>query len=441
MKDTFTKLKMVFFSLMTVSMGVGAIMVGWVTFFATDYLGLAPVTIGLLFMLSKIFDGVTDLIAGFIIDKTHSPLGKGRPFDLAMIGYWACVILMFLVPIMGKGLTYAWIFIMFTLANSVFQTLLSCANTAYMANVIDRPDQTLLTNAITGIISMIVSTAGGVMLPQLAATMGTSREGWGKIALILGIPALMIGMLRFFLVKEKANRREHMDVFRFKDTVTVVTHNKYIVMVALVILVSNIGYYSISGVTSYYCTYILGDVGVASVMSLVMLSTVISLILTPILAPKIGLAKFIRILSVLAIGASLARLIAPTNLVLQLISGFMIVPGFLTTWLYLSTFTIDCIDYGEWNTGIRSEGSTTCIPSFCSKVGSAFGSGLVGVLMGLSGYNGSLTVQPASAQRMLIVMFSVIPAIFGVIQYVVLRFYDLDAKIPEIRKQLAEKNG
>ena len=149
----------------------------------------------------------------------------------------------------------------------------------------------------------------------------TSREGWGKIALILGIPALMIGMLRFFLVKEKANRREHMDVFRFKDTVTVVTHNKYIVMVALVILVSNIGYYSISGVTSYYCTYILGDVGVASVMSLVMLSTVISLILTPILAPKIGLAKFIRILSVLAIGASLARLIAPTNLVLLLISA------------------------------------------------------------------------------------------------------------------------
>ena len=125
----------------------------------------------------------------------------------------------------------------------------------------------------------------------------------------------------------------------------------------------------------------------------------------------------------------------------MLITGLLITPGFLTTWLYLSTFVIDCIDYGEWKTGVRREGSTTCLPSFCSKVGAAFGAGLVGVLMGASGYEGTLTVQLDSAVNMLIAMFSIIPAVFAVIQYIVLRHYNLDERIPEIRKELSERRG
>lgn len=439
MKDTFTKVKMVAFSSMTISVGIGAILISWVSFFATEYLGLSVKVVGILFMVSKIFDGFTDILAGTIIDKVDSKLGKGRPYDLAMIGYWLSVIFMFVVPIMSINLTYAWVFVMYTLCHSVFQTLLSCANTVYMANVIDRPDQTLLVNAITGIFSMVASTVGGVAIPQLAANYGNSREGWGKIAILIAIPALFVGMIRFFVVKEKTNRNTETSNVTIKDTLSIIISNKYVTLIALVILISNIGYHSINGVTSYYCNYVLGDVGTASVMSLTMLSTVISLTLTPIMAKKIGLAKFIRVLTIIAVIACVARLFAPTNLTLLFVTGFLITPGFLTSWLYLSSFLIDCIDYGEWKTGARREGSITCLPSFCSKVGVAFGAGLVGLLMGISGYEGALTVQPDSAIKMLILMFSVIPAVFGIIQYIILRFYDLDEKLPGIREELSKR--
>ena len=85
MKDIFTKGKMIVFSSMTVSVGIGAILLGWVTFFATDYLGLSAAKVGLLFMISKIFDGFTDLVAGYIIDKSHSRLGKVRKTEFARV--------------------------------------------------------------------------------------------------------------------------------------------------------------------------------------------------------------------------------------------------------------------------------------------------------------------------------------------------------------------
>ncbi len=438
-KNTFTKPKMFIFSSLKVSCGLGTLMLGWVTFFSTEYLGLSAATVGLLFMVSKIFDGFTDLIAGYVIDKTHSKLGKGRPFDLAQIGYWISIILLFVVPIMSVNLTYAWIFVMYTLANSIFLTLLNCADPVYMVNVIDNPNQSIVANAVVGMASMVVSMVGGIVLPQLVRNMGTSRSGWATIAITVGVPSLAIGLLRFFLVKEKEGRESSVEKFTLKDAGRVIISNKYILIVALINLTSSLGYHMASGVTNYYCNYVFGDVGIASLLSLTMLSSVISIILTPIVTKKIGFTKFMRVLTVVSIAANLLRLANPYNVMLIFISGFFTGIGTLTIWLYINTFIIDCMDYGEWHTGVRSEGSTSCVQSVFGKIGQAFGVGLIGILMGASGYSSSLAAQPDSAIKMLIAMFSLIPAVFLFVQYILLRMYNLEDKLPQIRKELAEK--
>lgn len=439
-KNTFTKPKMVIFSSLKVSVGIGTILIGWVTYFATEYLGLSAATVGILFMLSKISDGVTDLFAGYIIDKTNSKLGKGRPFDFALVGYWICLIFLFIVPTMSVKWTYAWIFIMYTLANSVFLTLVFCSDPVYMANVIDEPSQTLTANSIIGAVSMVVSTVGGALVPMLVARIGTTKAGWGTIALALGVPSIAIGLLRFFLIKEKGEQRSVTEKFTLKDAIKVIVNNKYIFIVALINLISSFGQNMVQGTTNYYCTYILGDVQKASFISLTMLSSVVSIVLTPIVSKKIGYTKFMRILTVVSIVAYLVRLLNPYNFMLVFISGFFSTIGVLTVWLYINTFIIDCMDYGEWKSGIRSEGSTACVQSVFGKVGGAFGVGLIGVLMRASGYSGTLAVQPTSAMNMLIALFTVIPAIFLVIMYVLLRMYDLEEKLPQIRKELAERN-
>lgn len=61
---------------------INAIILGYMTLFCTDYLGMNAAVVGTLMMVSKVFDGISDLFIGFIIDNTHTRFGKARPYDL-----------------------------------------------------------------------------------------------------------------------------------------------------------------------------------------------------------------------------------------------------------------------------------------------------------------------------------------------------------------------
>lgn len=54
------------------------------TLFYTDYVGISPATVGLMMLLSRLFDGVSDLIMGVIVERTNSKWGKSRPWILWM---------------------------------------------------------------------------------------------------------------------------------------------------------------------------------------------------------------------------------------------------------------------------------------------------------------------------------------------------------------------
>ena len=190
----------------TISTSVAAALTGYITFFATDYLGLSAATVGILFMVSKIFDGATDLIVGFIIDRLNLKLGKGRPYELALVGYWLSIVLMFAVPEMGIAPTYVYVFIMYTLINSVFLTFLNCSEAVYLANVIDEPDHIVTLSAITGFISLIFTMVASMIYPGVVDTIGSTRQGWFLIAVVTAVPMTLLGLARFAFVKERIRR-------------------------------------------------------------------------------------------------------------------------------------------------------------------------------------------------------------------------------------------
>lgn len=119
-----------------ISAGAVAIIMGYLMMYCTDVLGMSAALVGSLLMASKIFDGVTDLVAGWLVENTHSRLGKGRPYGLCLIGVWVCTYALFAVPerwsMTGKAV---WLFIMYTLIYSVFQTLLNASETPYVIRV------------------------------------------------------------------------------------------------------------------------------------------------------------------------------------------------------------------------------------------------------------------------------------------------------------------
>ena len=92
--------------------------------YMTNAVGLNAGVVGTLILISKLLDGVTDVVFGNLIDKTHSRMGKARPwmffsgFPLAI-----CLILIFAIPTsLAENAQYIWFFIFYTCANVLFYT-------------------------------------------------------------------------------------------------------------------------------------------------------------------------------------------------------------------------------------------------------------------------------------------------------------------------------
>ena len=100
---------------------LGALLVSYVTYFATDSLFLSATSIGMVLAFSRVFDGITDLIAGALIDKTKTRWGKARPFVLVGFLYWISLLAIFATPAslsdIGK---LVWIMITYNLNGAVF---------------------------------------------------------------------------------------------------------------------------------------------------------------------------------------------------------------------------------------------------------------------------------------------------------------------------------
>lgn len=425
----------------TISYSIATVLLGYVTFFATDIMGIPALTAGMVFMVSKIFDGVTDFIAGYLIDKTNSKWGKGRPYELALIGYWGSTVALFAAPEFGVSGSVVYLFVMYTLINSVFYTMLCCAEPVYMANAIEDSSQGILLQSIGSMISLIFIMGASIIMPQYIANF-TTRAEWFRLSVILAVPFTLIGLIRFAVVKEvRVSDAKASQNFNLKTMFETLKQNKYILLFSCIILISNIGSNLYAGVTNYYAQYILGDLSVASVLTLAMIPYIFTTMLMPVLSKKFGFYKVIRVTTILGTAGYFLRLLAPGNVMAVLITSAVAYFGFYTMFAFVATFVIDCMDYGEWKTGIRAEGTISCVQSIFAKVGTAAGAGVIGILMGLSGYNGKLDVQPETANQMIIALYSIVPGILCAVQFILLKFFDMDKIKPRMDTDLKMRRG
>ena len=88
----------------------------------------------------------------------------------------------------------------------------------------------------------------------------------------------------------------------------------------------------------------------------------------------------------------------------------------------------DCVEYGEWKTGVRNEGFQYSFISLGNKVGMALGTSLLALLLGSAGYVAGDAVQNPETTSVMHHIFSTIPGILWIVTGVGLLFYKLDKK-------------
>lgn len=423
------------------SMGAQVMIIAFITIYCTNTMGMPAALVGTLLMASKIFDGVTDLFAGYLVDRTNTKIGRGRPYELALIGSWITVWLMFSMP---EGATMAvkaiWLFCMYTLNQSIFATLLNANGTVYMVRAFSSEQQYVKLNAFGGIIVTFVAVVVNMILPFTIASMATSAAGWSRMIAYYCVPLFIIGIMRFLFIKEE----NQVDVasgekVNLKEVMTVLKANKYIYFVALLLFVYNM--ISNMGVSAYYYTYIVGDLTLMSITGLLSVFVLISMLFYPLLLKKMTVKQLIQRGCIIFAVGQFIMFFAGGNIGMIIVAGLIGGVGSLPIAYMNYQLILDCASFNEWKGHARMEGTMSSITGFASKVGSAVGAGVLGILLSLAGFDGMAEAQPGSAIMMIRLLASLIPMALYLVLAFVLRFYKLDDLMPQIRLDIEARNA
>lgn len=390
---------------------------------------------------------------GYLIDRTHTRFGKARPYEIFIVLEWIFTILMYSVPNASEGVQYVYVFIMYVIINAICSTALGGADAVYMARTFTTDGNRITAMSVNGVVVMFFSIVFNIAFPQLLATLGTTRGGWVTMSVMLGIPLALIGMLRFVLCKEIVQDDPVRDTEKltaeieakkrgnsFGETISAVSKNKYLLIVVGLMIITNV-MNGMGTVTTYYFKYWMGDIGLISLASLTSLVAPIALIFFPMLAKRFGTTRILQVCAGLGILGMTIRTIGGPNMATIILGGAFQGIALMPISLMINTYIIDCMDYGEWKTGVRVEGMVASIVNFSGKVGSAIASGVVGLVMGLAGYDGNLEVQSGGAMTAIVGLFNWLPLAMCILMLVLALAYQVDKIRPQMNADLAKLHG
>lgn len=420
----------------------------FLSMYYTDSVYLSAAFMGTMMLICRIFDGVSDLIMGTIVDKTRTRFGKARPWLLfLMLPLNICVFLMFRVPggfsEQGKNIyalvTYFLVtVVLYTGINIAYQSLLP----RFSLSVQDRN----ITNVIRTAVDIIATIIFSMVVPIIIEKNGgySSQVGWSKVALIFCTVSVISYFICFLGIKEKIPLDEgtsSTDNGKIKEGLKILLTSRYFYISAFTATTfAIVG--GTTGVNIYFARYILGNDSLYSLMSVISFGPMmLALPFIPTLFKKFGKRKTMVVGLIIAVIGGSLNFIDPYSAPLYFATAF--VRSFAGAPLTASILTLpgDVVDYNHWKHGIRIEGLTTSANSIGTKVGTGLGAGILGWLLAYSGYDASLAAQPGAALNAIIFCAIGMPVIVMAIACVLVMFWNMEKYQDEITAFMTEQQS
>ena len=406
---------------------VYAFLSSFVMIYLTNTVGLNPGIVGTLIAVSKLLDGVTDVFFGTMIDKTHSRLGKARPWML--YGYIGCavtLIAIFAIPErLGQTAQYAWFLIAYTLLNAVFYTANNIAYSALTALVTKNSAEQVEMGSYRFMFAFGTSLLIQSFTLGAVSALGGGVRGWRTIAIIYAIIGLVVNTLSVFSVRElpeselvnTTNKDEIVkdEKYNLFEGVKLLAANKYYLMICITYILQQI-YGAMIGMGTYYSIYIFKNENLFGVFSwAINIPLILALVFTPMLVAKwhgmyklnvisYSLATFSRLLVAVA-GFMGASGNIPLMLIFTAIAAFGQGP-----WQGdMNAVIAACSEYTWLTQHKRVDGTMYSCTSLGVKLGGGIGIAITGWLLSASHFDGSLAVQPDSCIAMLKIMYLILP--------------------------------
>ena len=435
-------------------LNVMSTLVGQLTYFYTEKVGLAAGAVATMLLIAKICDAFSDLIMGKVMDKVNSPKGKCRPWFLWMLAPTvAIIILMFTVPHAASGVQMAYVLITNILISAVIYTAIAIPYGSIMAvrteSVEERGKMGIARTLFGYLIGMIIA----VLLIPITNMLGPNgvadQAAWIKVAVGFAILSGLSLLILYRSSKENAEVQKIQSIEKqdsFLDELKLLFKNKYWVIMLIVNLFVNISYgLSASGGT-YYAKYILGNDNIVALLGAIgLIPTFLGFILVGPLTKKFGMAKTCLIGCAIGAIACVVRVFTPYSFLSCVVGGAFQTFAVMPIMCVSGAMVNNCVEYNEWKFGKRLLGMSNSASSFGAKVGSGIGGSLIGWLLAAAGYQAAAASQPASVNTAIFTFAIYIPLAMFVIMAILFSKYDLEKIYPsiveELRVRRAEKTA
>lgn len=413
----------------------------YLMFFYTDIMGLPGYYAGLMFLATRLIDGVADVMMGLVIDNTSTRWGRCRPWlMIGAVPFGLLCIAAFWVPefsLTGKlayaFLTYLCLSLLYTLVNIPFSAMLP-----FLTN--DARERTTL-SSVRIIMGSLGSTLVAVATLPLVKSLGDGNQAHGFLytAVIFGCIACFFLLLSFRYVEEKITVTQ--DKMTIRKAWQGLKANGPWKIFATNILFMWGSFFFQTGALVYFFTYQVGSAEVTSAAAGI--STFVPLLGTltvPWLAArmkKINVYLFASVINV----AGMVLMMVSNDVTILLTGVFILSVGAGQRLAIYFSMQADPVDYGEWKTGINTAGILTSVNGFIGKVAMAGAGAITGALLSAGGYVANHAQSP-DALLAIRACYLYIPAALIIISMVWMRyFYRLDYQYEKIRKELDQMKG
>lgn len=406
--------------------GIYNMLSAFVMIYLTNTVGLAPGVVGTLMALSKLCDGITDIFFGSMIDKTHTKLGRARPWMLyAFIGCGITLVAIFAVPLSwGKTAQYIYFFLTYTLLNAVFYTANNVAYGTLTALITKNSNERVQMGSIRFMFSYGTGMVIQAVTVGAVAFFGGGAVGWRTVTIIYAVIFFVFNTLSVFSVKELSDEElagvsvsDHDDQkYKFVDAAKMLFANKYYIMICAIYILMQI-YSAMINTGVFFMTYVLGNESLLGTFSVAInIPMVIGLIATPILVKKMnGMYKLNLLGYAIGVAGRLLVIISGYSGSVPMMLLFSAVASFGMSPLQgdLTALIAEASEYTYLTQNRRIDGTMFSCSSLGTKLGGGLGTALSGWLLEFSGYVSTAAVQIQSCINMLNFMYLWAPAIIN----------------------------
>ena len=401
--------------------------------FYTDVLGLPGTYGGIIFLIAKFFTAFTDIFTGIVLDsrKNIGKMGKFRPFifyfslPVALIGIANFVGTPF--DITGKTVCATILFMLFGLVFS----FMNCTYGAMIPAMTKNPDERAALAAWRqggANLGLLLCTV--LFVPVMNMIEGTQQTQYIFAATIFSVCGFLTMLVCVKGVKERyielkpSNAPKTSVLASFKALVG----NGPLFVICIANLCTLAAFNVKLAIQVYYCEYVLNDPYLLSYMGFFSMGCIfIGVLLMPAAVRKLGKKTvYIGGLTIWATGDLLNYFVGTTPFLFVAFSCFAFFGSAFVNSLNWALVS-ETVEYGEWKTGVRSEGTVYTGFTFFRKISQGIAGFFPGFMLTQIGYIPNV-VQSESTQEGLRQLIFIYPFALAVITIVAMVFYKLNEK-------------